>query len=543
MADDSAFSESGILGTAAELVASATRIGLRVALLPLMAAKDLPFGLGGGIGRASASFPRAIGKAFNDMANEIAGIHDDAEDADLDRPGVHTYRDNEKDAAIVFVHGFGQNSKNTWGRFIDILDGDEQLQEWDIYLVGYTTNMMMDVAGLWASSPPIDRLSQYLNTVTSSPPLERYRSLALVAHSMGGLVTQRALVDFPELRRRANHVMFYGTPSGGLKKAGLVSGWKRQIRDMAKDSSFITDLRQRWSQTITDEPPFELRVVAGDQDEFVPSWSSLEPFHEKFQTIVIGDHLTIVGPDTRAYETFKEGGKMHLSVEVAVKHLMGEAEPGGPLNSARLAVERSDFRQVIHQLEDKVAELDENALVMLALAYDATGQEEKAIQIIEERGDRGTDLMGVLGGRFKRRWLLERKKKDADRAAELYSDALAAAEKAEDHDQIYYHAINVAFMTLAAEGAKKKARELAQKALDACAQTEESLWRAATEGEANLYLGHDEETIAGYQAALDKNPAPRQITSMFQQAVRVAELLGREPMAERLRALFRESQG
>ena len=64
MANDSAFSETGFLGTLAELVGSATKVGLRFALYPLLAMKDLPFGLGGGVGRASASFPRVIGKAW-----------------------------------------------------------------------------------------------------------------------------------------------------------------------------------------------------------------------------------------------------------------------------------------------------------------------------------------------------------------------------------------------------------------------------------------------------------------------------------------------
>ena len=542
MADDTGFSETGIIGTAAELVGSATRIGLRFAFFPLTAMKDLPFGLGGGIGKASASFPRVIGKAFDSVAKEIAGIRDEAAEADLDRPGVHTYRDDKKDAAIVFIHGFGQNSQNTWGRFIDILNEDRKLRDWDIYLVGYTTNMMMDVAGLWAASPPIDRLAQYLHTVTGSPPLERYKSLALVAHSMGGLVTQRALVDHAELRRRANHVIFYGTPSGGLKKAALAAKWKRQIRDMAKDSSFVTDLRQRWQTTITDNPPFAFRVVAGDQDELVPTWSSLEPFPEKFHTVVTGDHLAIVGPSTRDYERFKQNGKMHLSVEVLSKHILGDAEPGGPLNSARLAVERSDFRKVISQLGDQVADLDDNALVLLALAYDATGQPEKAIEVIEASDSGSTDLMGILAGRFKRRWVLERNKKDAERATELYSQAMALSEKADDPDQVYYHAINVAFMALAAESDKKKAGELARKALAHCAKAEDNLWRSATEGEANLYLGNDQEAVAGYQAALDKNPAPRQITSMFQQAIRVAEIQGKEALAERLRAVFRDNE-
>ena len=543
MADDLRFSETGFIGTAAELVGSTTRIGLRFALFPLLAMKDLPYGLGGGVGRAAAGFPRVVGQAFESFADELAGIRDESADADLDRPGVHPYRERKKDAAIVFVHGFGQSSQNTWGRFVDILNEDPRLDGWDIFLVGYTTNMLMDVAGLWAASPPIDRLAQFLHTVVTSPPLARYKSLALVAHSMGGLVTQRALIDFADLRKRATHVIFYGTPSGGLKKAGLVAGLKRQIRDMAKDSSFIVDLRRRWKRTITNNPPFELRVVAGDQDELVPSWSSLEPFPERSHTVVVGDHLKIVGPSTRDYERYQRDGKMHLSVEVLVKHVMGDAEPAGPLNSARLAVERSDFRGVIDQLGDKVGDLDDGALVMLALAYDATGQPEKAIAILAESDRESTDLMGVLAGRFKRRWLLERGRSDAERATRLYSGALAKSEQAGDPEQVYYHAINVSFMALAAENDRQRARELAETALAACAESVDSVWRSATEGEAHLYLGQPDEAVAGYQAALDKNPAPRQITSMFQQAVRIAEILDDNALAERLRATFRANQG
>ena len=127
---------------------------------------------------------------------------------------------------------------------------------------------------------------------------------------------------------------------------------------------------------------------------------------------------------------------------------------------------------------------------MLALAYDATGQGEKAIALIEEHAKKSTDkeatdkkaidLMGVLAGRFKRRWLLERSKQDADRATQLYSDALGRAEKAKYPDQVYYQAINVAFMALAADQDRKKAKELAQKALDHCAKAEDSVWKSAT---------------------------------------------------------------
>ncbi len=538
--NDLDFSETGFIGAAAEVMGSFTRAGLRVAMAPMLASRDLPFGFAKEAATSFASFPRAVAKAFEDFAAEMEGSVS-AGAADLEKPGVHTYRNNKKKAAIVFIHGFGQNSQNTWGRFVDLLGEDRKLSQWDIFLVGYKTNMLLDVAGLWSASPPIDRLARFLHTAATNPPLDRYKTAAIVAHSMGGLVTQRALVDYPDLRERVSHFVCFGTPSGGLKTASLVTGWKRQIRDMARDSSFVTDLRQRWKTEITDSPPFDFRVVAGDSDEFVPSWSSLDPFPENAQSVVPGDHLSIVGPSTRDYDLYRQDGTKHASVNVLAKHLAGEEEIAGPVNSARLAVEKNNFKRVIEELEGKEKGLDDNAIVMLALAYDSLGQEEKAIAVIEQRGEKSTDLMGVLAGRLKRRWLLDRQQKDADRASQLYSEALALAEKAEDHDQASYHAINVAFMALAARNDKAAVEKHAKQALHHCGEAAESVWTAATEGEANLYLANWEEAMDGYQAALDKNPGPRQITSMFQQAVRVAELLGNDAMAERLRALFRDN--
>ena len=533
----------GVVSTVAGAVGTATRWGLKLSALPVMGLKYLPenrvFNIFRSVTRTSADFPKAVAEAFDRFAQDMemlgGGAAGDEGERPLEQPGVHTIRNEQKDTAIVFVHGFGQNSANTWGKFLSFVTEEPKLKDWDVFTVGYTTNFFLDIAGLWSASPPIDRLAFYLDTVAANPPLDRYKSLTLVAHSMGGLVTQRALVDFTELRSRAGHVIFFGTPSAGLKKASLIKSWKRQIRDMSKDSSFVLDVRERWKSQVEGEdgvPPFKFRVVAGDQDELVPPWSSLEPFAERFRSVVPGNHLTIVSPQK----------KTDLSVQVLTKHITGEASVAGPWNSARVAVEGRRFQQAIDQLWPHRAELDDATLVMLSLALDSVGRRDDAIQVLAEGGrEQTTDQMGTLAGRLKRRWLLDRRKDDAVGAKELYSQALEAAEAAGDPAQAYYHAINVAFMALAYEGDKKTARQVAQRALDHCAQAEEDVWRLATEGEANLVLDHDDASIEGYRAALEKNPQPWQITSMFQQAVLVAEYLDNEAMAERLRGAFRDS--
>ena len=53
---------------------------------------------------------------------------------------------------------------------------------------------------------------------------------------------QRSLCD-GSFRHRITHLILYGTPSNGLKKAGLGQLFKRQVRDMVRDGPFIKMLR------------------------------------------------------------------------------------------------------------------------------------------------------------------------------------------------------------------------------------------------------------------------------------------------------------
>src|SRR5512138_2648077 len=108
-------------------------------------------------------------------------------------------RSERADAAIVFVHGFGGNPSTTWGRFPDWLVAETRLHGWDLYSLGYTTRLVPDLVGIWSADAPLSNLALLLSTTCANSALSRYKSLCLVAHSMGGLITQRALVDQREL--------------------------------------------------------------------------------------------------------------------------------------------------------------------------------------------------------------------------------------------------------------------------------------------------------------------------------------------------------
>jgi pimeloyl-ACP methyl ester carboxylesterase len=529
---------SAMLETAAELLGSFMRLVFRASAFPALLLKYLPeselVGSARDVARTAAVFPRAVAQAISDVSDEVEGVGGAVSRqpaTEVPPPFVQVHRQNKTETAILFIHGFGFNSKLTWADFPRFLAGDKRLDGWDIYSVGYSTSLWLDLAGLWTASPPISRLAVYLRTLAGLPPFDGYKSLAIVAHSMGGLVVQQALVEDPGFLSRVGHLICFGTPSNGLLKAGFLRWWKLQVRDMAADSPFVTALRQLWRERIGEHPTFKLQIVAGDEDELVPSTSSLEPFPKVFQAVIPGNHVTIVQPKRAA----------DPNVQLVFKVLMGEAAPAGPWNSARVAVEQRDFQRAINELWPLRAELDDATLILLALALDSVGRRDDSIQVLLGSRQQATDAMGTLAGRFKRRWRQQGRLEDGQRAQELYRQALATAEANQDPAQSFYLAINVAFMDLAFDRNLEQARQSARCALGHCARAYRDVWCLATEGEAYLYLGQDEESLEGYREALAREPQPWQVASMFHQAVAVAELLDNETMAERLRELFRSA--
>jgi pimeloyl-ACP methyl ester carboxylesterase len=437
-----------------------------------------------------------------------------------------THRAKGAGVAVVFLHGFSGDASKTWGQFPAFIGADLRLSDWDIFSIGYSTRFTPDIVGVWSADAPLERLAFLLNTTASHAPLDGYRSLAFVAHSMGGLILQRALLDHAGLSGRTSHVVLFGSPSGGLSKAGRFSFWKRQVRDMAEDGPFIHDLRGRWN-AMGANLPFRFTTVAGDQDEFVPSSSSLDPFPLPCREVVPGNHLEIVKP------AFGNS----LSVGIVLQCLIGEAAAAGPRNAAAIAMESRDFVRAVRLLESQQDGLDSQGVVQLALALEATGRQDEAIALLERYSGEDTDPIGVLAGRLKRRWLAGHRRADAEKALELYRRGYAKSAGAGDHAQAYYHGINVAFMELAF-GSGAAAEPVATEVLRHCEAARRNRWRLATEGDANLILGETEKAMAGYRGALALDPSPREIDSMFQQALRLADLLENDEAAKQLTALY-----
>ena len=104
--------------------------------------------------------------------------------------------------------------------------------------------------------------------------------------------------------------------------------------------------------------------------------------------------------------------------------------------------------------------------------------------------------------------------KSSTLSQEYYSKALEISVENEVHSQIYYHAINLAFLSIVTdpETGKSEMKKYAKQALEAAEQCDDNLWKFATVAEANMYLGNLEISKEFYLKASKGIPIREKLT-------------------------------
>lgn len=449
----------------------------------------------------------------------------------MQESNVTVVRNDGRDRAVVFLHGFTGTRDDTWDRFPALLG--TATSEWDIFTLGYATTMLPDVVGIWSADPDLPILAKMFRGQLARLPFDRYQALTLIAHSMGGLIAQKAVVDDAALTRRVQHLILFGTPSDGLGKASWIHFWKRQLKNMSEGSEFIRTLRADWDSRYRTERPFNLLVVAGASDQFVPPSSSLAPFSDEVQQVVGGDHLSIVKPS----------GIDSPSLQLVIGALGRVALPAArdAASALRLAAERpqANVEQVVSNAQTGAGTLPTRAMIVdAALALERAGKRNESIALLERYQDQHTDVKASLGGRVKRVWYETGKAADAERALSLYEQAHAVATALNVPDQIYYSAINVAYMRLTFRDDMAGARQMATRALQFADPPGNDVWKTATVAEAYLYLDQHERALDGYRRLLTLQPEPWQHQSAALQAGRIAAKMGDIGLIEALEGIF-----
>ncbi|RZB31682.1 MAG: hypothetical protein SRB2_04651 [Desulfobacteraceae bacterium Eth-SRB2] len=204
-----------------------------------------------------------------------------------------TIRTSKKtDGKLLFVHGWRGDEKS-FGKMPKILSD----------LVGCESLVYQYPTGIWEESPSIQYISRNLDNWIRNH--SRNSILAIICHSMGGIVTRKLLVSQAwrenPIDKLVKQITFVASPHSGVPLAKLVKHVpfirKAQISELSTRSSFLVDLNNQWSSWSRANVPnqCQVRSIYGTNDEVVDETLALGDDSEAIPILKAG-HIDIVKP-------------------------------------------------------------------------------------------------------------------------------------------------------------------------------------------------------------------------------------------------------
>ncbi|MCW8980181.1 MAG: caspase family protein, partial [Altibacter sp.] len=347
----------------------------------------------------------------------------------------------EATSVVIFVHGFSGEAADTFGKIPEFIMADPQMQGWDLFPIGYSQHAKPSMGkGIWATVNDIQLIADNLASAIQYR-FSRYKRIALVGHSLGGLVVQRALLDLPEKdRNKLSHVFLFATPSGGVKEGSVPKNLYTRLKELHAEAPFIISLRKEWQKTFSDGYPFKFKVVAGTEDVEIPISSGFGPFKDEDRITVAGNHFSMVQPATREHDGYR----------LIVEGLNNNTFFNKYTDEAQINMLLGEYEAVIRELLPKKDTITLKGLKQLLFALEGMDRHEEVMEILNQHplSKENTDLLGMLAGRHKRLFLQDFSVHHGEKATEYYSKGLEISTQKGHREQQDYHAIHRAFMSL-----------------------------------------------------------------------------------------------
>jgi pimeloyl-ACP methyl ester carboxylesterase len=420
---------------------------------------------------------------------------------------IEPWERSEGNNLLLFVHGFSGESKDTFGKIPTMLQSDSNFDGWAMKPLGYSPVVQPKLGkDIWGAILDVDKIAVFLKT-SITYKFKDYDRIAIVAHSLGGLVAQKAILELDEdNRNRISHLIMFGTPSNGISPEVLTKQWNKKYSELSSEGQYIKSLRKEWEKTFDNKYPFKLKVAASSEDEYVSIDSCHKPFDKEYCEIVDGKHLQIVKPEDEKDDAYS----------LILNTLTGSKFFNQFTNKEEINLTLGKYDAVVKELLPIKDELDKRGLTQLIFALEGLERKDDVYEILNNHpmAQNNTDLMGIIGGRHKRDYLKTYSYKSSQLSSEYYNKALEISAEKEDFSQIYYHAINLAFLSIVTdpEGGESMMLKYAKQALEATEQCRDNVWKYATVAEANMYIGNMEKAKEFYIKASENAPIREKIS-------------------------------
>lgn len=209
-----------------------------------------------------------------------------------------------RDVAVVFVHGIFGDTLRTWSpgagkpAFWDLMVSIPDVgPKLDMYAFGFTSQKLA------AGSLDIREAANTLHESLRFQKVLDYPTIVFVAHSMGGLVVLRELINHRDLIEKVPLVVLYATPQEGSQIAEIASKVANNpaLAEMfgADRNQFLQMLDEDWKRL-----PVRPHVTCGYEKRptynavVIVPWSSATRYCDDAAVPIEGaDHISIVKPD------------------------------------------------------------------------------------------------------------------------------------------------------------------------------------------------------------------------------------------------------
>ncbi|HET6553790.1 MAG TPA: alpha/beta fold hydrolase [Dyella sp.] len=206
--------------------------------------------------------------------------------------------------AVVFVHGLFGDTDGSWTNangttFFQLLKSAPGVgNQVDVFAFGFTSNKLK------GGSLDVREAANMLEQSLQYNGVWNYPTVVFVAHSMGGLIAMREMIDNPAHREKVPLMMFYATPQEGSQITAIAQhvvnnpAVKQML--MADENDFLKSLNDDWARIPDEDKPtincaYETAPYTG---VMIVPWSSATRYCKGVPTAIEGtDHLTIVKPD------------------------------------------------------------------------------------------------------------------------------------------------------------------------------------------------------------------------------------------------------
>ena len=249
-------------------------------------------------------------KDLNDAPSEIQDLIEFCEKWSVSN--VHSYlrvslqdssetKQEKQDASIIFVHGWNGDD-NSFGN----------MPEYVSEKISCKTKIYSYPTGIWSKSPSLEFVARNFdnwirNNINSD-------NVAIVAHSMGGIIARRLVaLQFERddrLDKLLRQMTFIASPHNGAVLANIgkyvPTLKKTQLKDLSTDSSFLFALNSDWLKWIDSDMSNEcsIRCMVGTDDKVV-SVNSAMGLDSNAVPILGADHTNIVKPESPEHEVVK----------------------------------------------------------------------------------------------------------------------------------------------------------------------------------------------------------------------------------------------